>query len=293
MTLDPREIALALGGEASGRNALVPGPGHSPSDRSLSIMVDPDAPDGFRCHSFAGDDWRACRDHVRAMLRLEPQAQHAHSLQRSVRLVSSGYDEFGELLSPCVFGARRKIRRELSLRIILLPGIWRYRTMSLAMSFGFIRDFKLGDSFVESMVALYRDIESDEPCAIHRTFLDAKGCKLDRRMLGRAHGAAIKLDADDTVSLGLHIGEGIETCLAARSAGFKPVWSLGTASGFNRFPVLAGVETITFLAENDANGASERAIDKPAKLWLAAGREVLVVKPLTGKDLNDVWYEAA
>jgi len=42
-----------------------PGPGHSPGDRSLSVWLDPDAPQGFRVHSFADDDFAMLRDYVR------------------------------------------------------------------------------------------------------------------------------------------------------------------------------------------------------------------------------------
>jgi len=48
------------------RRITIPGPGHSPRDRSLSVTFDPAAPDGFVCTSFAGDEWRACKDYVRA-----------------------------------------------------------------------------------------------------------------------------------------------------------------------------------------------------------------------------------
>jgi hypothetical protein len=68
-------IAKALGGEVSGRQILAPGPGHSPRDRSLSVRVDPNAPDGVLVHSFAADDWRACRDHVKARLGIEPERE--------------------------------------------------------------------------------------------------------------------------------------------------------------------------------------------------------------------------
>src|SRR5262249_20355986 len=68
---------------------------------------------------------------------------------------------------------------------------------------------------IRAMIALLRDIITNEPCGIHRTFLDSAGRKLGRKMLGRAKGAAIKLNADENVTLGLTIGEGIETCIAA------------------------------------------------------------------------------
>jgi hypothetical protein len=56
------EIARILGGEISARQVLAPGPGHSADDRSLSLAIRPDAPDGFVVHSFAGDDPIACKD---------------------------------------------------------------------------------------------------------------------------------------------------------------------------------------------------------------------------------------
>jgi hypothetical protein len=139
------------------------------------------------------------------------------------------------------------------------------------------------------MVALFRDINTNEPCAIHRTFLDGTGSKIGRKMLGRARDAAIKIDADENVTLGLHIGEGLETCLAAYLAGFRPVWALGSAGAIARFPVLAGIEAITILGETGDDGASHRAVQTCAARWIEAGREVLVVEPIGCADLNDVW----
>ena len=54
--LVPSQIAKALGGDVSGNTINAPGPGHSSSDRSLSVTVRPDAPDGFLVHSHSGDD---------------------------------------------------------------------------------------------------------------------------------------------------------------------------------------------------------------------------------------------
>jgi hypothetical protein len=65
-------IARALGGEVSGCQVLAPGPGHSPKDRSLSIKLSRDAPDGFIVHSFCGDDPIVCRDCVRQRLDMAP-----------------------------------------------------------------------------------------------------------------------------------------------------------------------------------------------------------------------------
>jgi RecA-family ATPase len=64
--IDPQSLARALGGEARGNEISAPGPGHkSAGDRSLSVKVDPGAPDGFLVHSFADDDPIACKDYIR------------------------------------------------------------------------------------------------------------------------------------------------------------------------------------------------------------------------------------
>ena len=124
--------------------------------------------------------------------------------------------------------------------------------------------------YVPAMIAAMRAIDGDTITAVHRTRLTPSGEKVDRRMLGIAAGAAIKLDADDAVTGGLAVGEGIESCLAARQLGFRPVWALASAGAVAAFPVLGGIEALTLLAENDP--ASDRAISQCAERWHAAGR---------------------
>jgi len=66
------ELHRALGGEIAngGIQLLCPGPDHSAEDRSLSIKLDAEAPNGFIVFSFAGDDVMGCRDYVRRKLGL-------------------------------------------------------------------------------------------------------------------------------------------------------------------------------------------------------------------------------
>jgi hypothetical protein len=296
MTLDPRAVARALGGKVSGRNVVAPGPGHSRADRSLSIKIDPAAPDGFIVFSFAGDSPITCRDYVRAALGLgarERQRQEP-SRRRSRPCVVMPDDDFAN-------------RSELALRLwneardprgTTVADYLASRSLMLPEGIGgdvirFHPRLSFSGRAVGAMVALFRDIRTNEPCGIHRTFLDGAGRKLDRKMLGRARAAAIKLDADETVTFGLHVGEGLETCLAARLAGFRPVWALGSASAVAAFPVLSGIEAITVLGEVGDGGASHRAAQACGARWIEAGQEVLVVEPLVGGDLNDVWREVS
>jgi hypothetical protein len=142
---------------------------------------------------------------------------------------------------------------------------------------------------VPAMVALFRDISTDEPCGIHRVFLYDDGRKIDRWMLGRARGAAIKLSPDEDVTLGLHVGEGIETCIAAWLAGFRPVWALGSADAIGAFPVLPGIETITTLGENDDDSKNAEQTSICIDRWIGAGKEAFEVTLVAGDDLNTVY----
>ncbi|WP_421579485.1 AAA family ATPase [Shinella sp. M31] len=63
--LDPRQIAQSLGGTARGNQISAPAPGHSRKDRSLSVRIDPSAPEGFVVNGFAGEDPLGLRDYVR------------------------------------------------------------------------------------------------------------------------------------------------------------------------------------------------------------------------------------
>jgi hypothetical protein len=73
--------------------------------------------------------------------------------------------------------------------------------------------------------------------------------------------------------------------MAARHFGLRPTWALGSAGAIASFPVLSGIECLTLLAEYD--DASARAVEACAARWHSAGREVLINRPIGGKDLND------
>jgi hypothetical protein len=73
-------VAVMGGRKISATECAVPGPEHSKRDKSLTITIDPSAPDGFVVHSFAGEDDIACKDYVRKQLGLpawEPSKQRS------------------------------------------------------------------------------------------------------------------------------------------------------------------------------------------------------------------------
>ena len=151
---------------------------------------------------------------------------------------------------------------------------------------------KFDGMLVGGMVALFRDLRTNAPCGIQRTFLDDGGAKLGRKMLGRARGAAIKLDADENVTLGLHIGEGFETCLAAWLAGFRAVWAVGSAGAIGA-PSLSWQKSVRCPREVGDRDANLRAAQACAARCVNAEQDAFIVVPRVGGDLNDVWREVA
>jgi putative DNA primase/helicase len=139
------------------------------------------------------------------------------------------------------------------------------------------------------MVALLRDIVTDEPRAIQRTALTATGEKIGRLTLGPKTGTAIKLSDNADVTNRLTVGEGCETVLAGMALGYMPAWALGDAGELAAFPVLAGIESITVLVDNDQSGTGQDAALKCSARWTAAGREVFRLVPCqVGNDVADL-----
>jgi putative DNA primase/helicase len=279
---DLRAVARGLGGEVAGCQVLCPSPGHSPRDRSLSVRLSATSPDGFMVHSFAGDDFRVCRDHVRRLLGIErrdalrraPKAhrpaparlprddeQQNRKIADALSLWAGGVDPRGTIVEAYLRSRRLDLRDDIAGTVIR----W--------------------NANIGAMLALFRTVRTDAPQAVSRTFLDCEGRKIERKFLGPVGGAAIKLDADENVLGGLHIGEGIETCLAARQLGLRPVWALGSAGAIAAFPVLSGIEALSLLAEHD--DANARASKPCADRWRAGGRAVRIIRPIGGKDIND------
>ena len=296
-----RTLAVALGGDIVGRQVNCPGPGHSRIDRSLGVRPSASSPVGFVVHSYTGDDFASCRDYVLGKLGMPldawrtkgsgvsrpapiftprepgPEPDHAARIARAVAIWNEAVDAHGTVAE-----------RYLASRGLSLPDgadalrfhprcPWREDSGEV------IR--------VLAMIGCLRAIGTDAITGVHKTRLTTEGVKVGRKMQGVAGGSAVKLDADDAVTSGLAIGEGVETVLAARQLGFQPVWALASAGAIKAFPVLGGIEALTLLAENDP--ASDRAISQCAERWHAAGREVTVVTPNFGSDLNDAIREVA
>jgi putative DNA primase/helicase len=274
MRADLREIARTLGGDVIAGNVVAPGPGHSECDRSLAVKL---TAGGFLVHSYAGDDWKTCRDYVREKLGA-PQIQlfRPSLAQRGERAL--------ERWEQASAARGTLVEKYLASRALGLDGV-----SADVLRFHPRCPWRDGDTFIRvpAMLAAFRSIAGDRLMAVQRTRLRDDGSKIARKNLGPVGGAAIKIDPDKNVHEGLHVGEGLETCLSARLLGFKPTWALGSAGAIAKFPVLSGIEALNILAESDDAGANARAVDECGQRWTAAGREVRIIHPKIRGDLNE------
>jgi len=150
---------------------------------------------------------------------------------------------------------------------------------------------------VPCLLALYRDVLTDEPAGIHRIALTPEvfaGGKVERRSLGSWPAPrAIKFwPAADQ----LFLGEGIETVLAAATclrhngAAMQPAWAAGSSGNLSKFPVLAKVRRLILLVDHDEAGV--QSAEACRMRWRGAGREVVRLRPhRLGADFNDVVLE--
>jgi hypothetical protein len=140
------------------------------------------------------------------------------------------------------------------------------------------------------LIALLRNVVTDEAIGIHRIALTPDAERIERRMLGGA--GAVKLWP---AGRQLIVGEGIETVLAAatrishRGAPLRPAWSAVSGGSLGKLPIIPGVERLLILVDHDVNGEGQRAAAHCAERWSRAGRLVTQLKPKRpGDDFNDV-----
>lgn len=295
------EFASALNGEVHGHRVLAPGPNHSRKDRSMCVMLSALSPKGWTVHSYANDPWRECEELVATALRLPSDHWRADKGRRTFDPERERRRREARVEAERREAAESARRQRNALRIwnaatdprnTVVSDYLRSRGLELpdevaGEAIRFHPRCPWGESFLPAMVAPFVNIETGEITGIHRTGLTTDGQKVGRKMLGIAAGAAIMLDACETVSLGLAIGEGIETSLSARQLGIRPVWALGSVDAIRTFPVLPGVEGLTVLGETGDSGASASACREVGTRWHRTGRAVEIVLPRVSGDLND------
>lgn len=293
-----REITARLGGDWHGRFGLVPGPNHSPRDRSVSVRDRDEAAGDIVVHSFAGEDWRAIRAAWAARGLLAAAAGERPAWRRSAprRLAddgAAGCEARALELWAAARGAPGTLAETyLASRGLRLPaGVDDLRFLGRC-PFG---NASGGVEWAPALLALYRDALDNRPCGLLRTRLDAQGRKVGKAMeLGRSRGAAVKLGDDAAVTFDLTLAEGLETGLSVLELEpGRAVWVTGGASKLGCFPLLPVIAHLTIAADHDESGVGQASARALARRWADAGREVRLIYPRRPGDWNDVLKEVA
>ncbi|MDX0531506.1 virulence-associated protein E [Sinorhizobium medicae] len=289
-----RDLARLLGGELS-RNGIVtcPGPGHSPKDRSLGVWLEGD---DIKVHSFAGDQWQACKDYVRERLGLpswEPgnDRKEAPTFHVSKRL-HDHHDEVRRLaLVRRIWHQAEDPRHPRVFRYLAHRGLPPLSDDQLPV-FRYHLNCPFDGDHVPALIARFSPIENDpglenEPSAVLRIRLDRFDGDRRKLALGPLRGQVIKL-YDDISLGGLGIVEGVEKGLALIASGWAPIWVTSGTSTMRTFPVLPWMECLTVFCDRDDPGRN--AALAAAGRWRDAGSEArILAPPLPYKDW-DAWF---
>jgi putative DNA primase/helicase len=132
------------------------------------------------------------------------------------------------------------------------------------------------------------DAFDGELIGLHRTFLehDTIGIwrRRDRASLRPITDGAVRLaPADERLMVG------VETCLAGMQTTKQPAWAALSTLGMVALASPPIVRMVIILADNDRNGAGERATHARAQRWLREGRRVrIALPPEPGTHMVDV-----
>lgn len=253
-------IVGALGGDlyAGGRRAMVPGPGHSARDRSVSLLLT----GGGRviAHSFAGDDWRSVLDELRARglvdagnrvvgsdTRAPPPRPHA---PERLAVAAGLWAESRELTgTPGERHVRRRgVRRDLPSALRFHPAV------PSAVYAG--RGVRRG-----ALIAAIHDA-GGRLAGVEVTYLDPSGelarIPVVRKTIGaRPAGSAVRLDP---AGRSLVVGEGVFSCLSASEALEAPAWALLALGNLRAWTPPPGVRRVLIAADRGPPGEAAAAV---------------------------------
>lgn len=247
-----------------GRAALIPGPGHSRKDRSLSLKL---SPDGARVlwWSHAGDEPEDVWRHIGLDAPKGDGPVRESPAKRSARLAAERAESArklafcADLWAQTVEASGTDVERYLRGRGITghIPQALRYHPAAPTRYPS--PELPPAPTF-PAMVAIVTGPDGKSAAGIHATFLAPGGAgkaalRSPRRMYGEFTGAVVQLGPMPADG-GLAVAEGIETALAFRALTGVPTWAALSTSGLKTFTPPPGVKLLTIAADGDDAGVS-------------------------------------
>lgn len=287
-------IVAALGGVLfeGGRRALVRGPGHGKTDRSVSLMETEDGRIWIHCFS-PRDDWRAVRHALveRGLLDEPPSQTSSEDVAREIRpVIVQPAQEDRVARARRIWAEGRAITGTVAERYLRGRAIALDAARSAALRFH-PRMTSLDDCVRRP--ALLAALTDDEGAVqgVQATLLSAHGAAkaalaTPRRVIGRLMGGSVRLQQAGST---LVVAEGVETALSASAALGLPAWSALTAGNLAAFEPPLQVSRLVIAPDSDAAGRQAAAL---LQARLAQTIEVDFAWPPEGfKDWND-WARA-
>ncbi len=287
-----KRIADAMGGVIldGGRRALIRGPGHGPTDRSVSLMETEDGRVLIHCFS-PRDDWRAVRAELAELgLIDEEETPSLSSSEPVIRLRSDRGEEerrarMLRLWSQSAPLAGTVGERYLRARAIEgeLPGpdVLRFHPRMTSLE-DRLRRPALVAALVDGQCAL---------AGIQVTLLSPHGAAkaalaTPRRTIGRLMGHYVRIDAPGET---LIVAEGLETALSARRALGAGAWAFLSAENLAQFEPPPFIDKIIIAADHDEAGLA--AADRLKQRVEASIACEIALPPKAYPDWND-WARA-
>ena len=272
-------IVRACGGElyAGGRRALIPGPGHSRQDRSVSLYETDDGRVLVHCFS-PRDDWRA----VSAWLQthgLKPTRAISAPTISTLRTDHKGLERAGIL-----WGEARPIEGTFAERYLVGRAIPRTLCATEALRFHpgvtSLDDQRRRPALVAAIADHTGVLQGVQVTLLSPTGTGKAAVSTPRRVIGAMRGGAVQLTPAEP---DLVIAEGVETALSAAAVFGVPAWAALSASSLAEFTPPAVVKRLIIAADHDATGLD--AAEKLASR-LAHCLEVSIRPPDDFEDWN-------
>lgn len=251
-----RAIVSALGGDLyqNGCRANVPGPGHGPADRSVSLVLS----DGrVVVHSFGGADWRNVLEDLRARGLIDrdarptdgpamaaPPRPEDHLRLETARALWID----GRMTGSVGLLARHLRRRGVAWRSDL-EDLLEHPAAPLSV-------YGAGRQARRAMMARISD-QHGATTAVELTYLDpggnqAVGLRIPRKTVGQVPaGSAVRLCP---IRPAMVVGEGVLTTLSAMARFGRPGWALLSVGNMARWRAPEGVEDVIIAGDRGAAG---------------------------------------
>lgn len=266
-------IVRALGGVLydRGSRAVVPGPGHSAGDRSVSLWLS----DGrLIVHSFGRSTWREVLDELRGRGFIDAHGRPAAGTGKSWAQKPPASPAIRSAVARRIWSEAQPLVRQPSMAYVRNRLIDRSPPVSAALRHHPALQQAVYADRGRRRPALLAAITAPdgEICAVEATYLELAGRRasdllLSRKVIGALpSGCAVRLDSPGPDFL---VGEGVFTTLSASRRFGLPGWALLSTCNLRAWSAPSGVRRVLIAGDRGDDG--ERSAEQLRHRLVASG----------------------